>query len=114
MASLRSNLVFALVFVVAALLEVGGDAAMRQNVQGKGIAYLLFGFVLLSGYGFLVNHVPWDFSKLLGVYVAVFAWVGILWGYRFYGDAIPVSTWVGLGVITVGGLIIQFGISIGR
>ena len=64
---------------------------------------------MLAAYGLLVNTVKWDFSKMLGVYVAVFALVSILFGRFVFGEQVPVSTWLGLAVIIAGGLIIQFG-----
>ncbi len=57
----------------------------------------------------MVNMVRWDFSRMLGVYVAVFAVVSVLFGKYLFKEAIPASTWIGLAVIVVGGLIIQFG-----
>ncbi len=56
-----------------------------------------------------VNLVRWVFSRVMGVYVAVFAAVGVLCGRFVFKESIPVSTWLGLGVIVVGGSIIQFG-----
>jgi len=53
--------------------------------------------------------VKWDFSKLLGVYVAVFALVSVLAGRFVFKDIVPLSTWLGLAVIIAGGLVIQFG-----
>jgi small multidrug resistance family-3 protein len=63
---------------------------------------------MLSFYGIAVNMVRWDFSKLLGVYVAVFATLAVLYGRFIFKEHIPPSTWVGIGVIILGGLIIQF------
>jgi small multidrug resistance family-3 protein len=57
----------------------------------------------------MVNTVRWDFSKLLGVYVAVFAVVSVLCGLLAFKETVLISTWVGLGFIVVGGLVIQFG-----
>ena len=57
----------------------------------------------------MVNMVKWDFSKLLGVYVAVFALVSVLFGKFIFKETIPVSTWAGLGLILLGGWVIQFG-----
>ena len=51
----------------------------------------------------------WDFSKLLGVYVAVFAVVSVDAGRFLFGERVPITTWAGLGIIILGGLIIQFG-----
>jgi len=64
---------------------------------------------MLAGYGLLVNTVKWDFSKLLGVYVAVFALVSVLFGLFVFGESVPKSTWMGLLIIIIGGLVIQFG-----
>jgi len=98
-----------IVFALAALLEVGGDAAMRRGLRGGGWAFILAGFGVLGAYGLVVNTVKWDFSKLLGVYVAVFALVSVLFGQVVFRETIPPATWVGLGLIVVGGLVIQFG-----
>ena len=54
---------------------------------------------MLAGYGLVVNLVTWDFSRLLGVYVAVFALVSVLAGRFWFREAVPASTWVGLGLI---------------
>lgn len=98
-----------LIFVAAATLEVGGDAVVRKGLRGSGWAFIVGGCLMLAGYGLVVNLVKWDFSKLLGVYVAVFALVSILAGRFVFGETIPLSTWVGLGVIILGGLVIQYG-----
>ena len=93
----------------AALLEVGGDAVVRRGLRGGGVLLAAVGCLLLAGYGLLINTVPWDFSKLLGVYVAVFAVVSLLFGQFLFKDEVPVSSWIGLAFIVVGGLVIQFG-----
>jgi small multidrug resistance family-3 protein len=98
-----------LFFVAAAVLEVGGDAVIRKGLWGKSLTLVCGGAVMLAFYGISVNMVRWDFSKLLGVYVAIFALVAVLSGRFFFDENIPSSTWFGLGVIILGGLIIQFG-----
>ena len=98
-----------LVFVLAALLEVGGDALMRRGLRGGGLLFIFAGIAVLGSYGLVVNTVKWDFSKLLGVYVAIFALISVLCGRAIFKESIPVSTWIGLAVILLGGLIIQFG-----
>jgi hypothetical protein len=50
-----------LIFVLAALLEVGGDAAIRRGLRGSGWLFILAGFVVLGSYGLVVNTVRWDF-----------------------------------------------------
>ena len=98
-----------LVFIGAAILEVSGDAVVRKGLRGGGLLLIMAGFAMLGCYGVVVNMVKWDFSKLLGVYVAIFAIVSILFGRFVFKEIIPMATWAGLIVIICGGMIIQFG-----
>jgi len=98
-----------LAFITAALLEVAGDAVVRKGLRGHELAVVLLGCALLGCYGLVVNSVTWDFSKLLGVYIAFFALVSILCGRLVFRESVPASTWVGLALIMAGGLFIQFG-----
>ncbi len=98
-----------LIFVGSALLEVGGDAVVRRGLGRSSFFIILAGGIMLAAYGLLVNTVKWDFSKLLGVYVAVFALVSVMCGRFVFGESIPNSTWVGLAIIMAGGFVIQFG-----
>jgi small multidrug resistance family-3 protein len=97
------------IFIGAALLEVGGDAVIRKGLRGSSLIMIALGCVMLGCYGVVVNIVKWDFSRLLGVYVAVFALVSIVFGRFVLKESILSSTWVGLVVIICGGLMIQFG-----
>jgi len=96
-----------LVFVASAVLEVGGDAVIRKGLRGAGLAVILLGCAMLGAYGLVVNTVRWDFSKLLGVYVAVFALVSVLFGRIAFQENVPAVTWVGVAVIVLGAVIIQ-------
>jgi len=69
-----------LLLLAAGILEVGGDAAVRKGLRSSGISYIIAGCVTLGCYGLVVNLIRWDFGKLLGVYVAIFALVSVLWG----------------------------------
>lgn len=69
-----------LVFVVAALLEVAGDAVVRCGLRGRNAGWILLGGAMLAAYGLVVNSVKWDFSRLLGVYVGFFAALSVLLG----------------------------------
>jgi small multidrug resistance family-3 protein len=104
-----NQVVALIIFVAAAVLEVGGDAIIRKGLRGNALAPIAAGFVMLGCYGLVVNTVRWDFSRLLGVYVAVFATVSILWGLLVFKERVPASTWAGLALIVAGGLVIQFG-----
>ncbi len=105
----RYGIVIWLVFLCAALLEVGGDAVIRHGLRTRNPSPILFGLFVLGSYGLVVNTIRWDFSKLLGVYISFFALVSVLFGRVVFGEFIPSSTWLGLLLIVAGGLLIQFG-----
>jgi hypothetical protein len=96
-----------LIFIGAAILEVGGDAIIRKGLRGSSLITIAPGCS-----GVVVNMVKWDFPKMLGVYVALFALVSVLFGRFVFMEHIPNSTWLGLLVIFCGALIIQFGAKI--
>ena len=98
-----------LIFLGAAILEVGGDAVVRKGLRGSSLALILSGCAMLGCYGIVVNTVKWDFSRLLGVYVSVFALISLLFGCLVFKERVSPATWIGLATIIVGGLIIQFG-----
>jgi len=97
------------ILLIAAILESGGDTLIRQGLRGGSPLLMAAGAVVLICYGFFVNMVKWDLSKLLGVYVCFFAVISVLIGGFLLKETIPSSTWLGLGFIVAGGLIIQFG-----
>ena len=97
------------VMVVAAALEVLGDALIRKGLRGAGMGLVALGFIVLGSYGVVVNRLELDFSRLLGAYVGFFAIVSVLFGRLVFKEQIPTSTWLGLGVVLAGSLIIQIG-----
>ncbi len=99
----------ALILVAAAVLEVAGDAMIRSGLRGRSGWWVGAGGAVLAAYGVAVNLVPWDFSRLLGSYVAVFAIVAILVGRFWFGDSVSSTTWLGLALIVLGGAVIQLG-----
>ncbi len=103
-----------LIFIAAATLEVAGDAVIRKGLRGSIVWFIIAGFLMLGGYGMVVNTVKWDFSRLLGVYVAVFAVVSVLAGRFVFRETIPASTWLGLAIIALGGAVIQAGPTFGK
>lgn len=109
MNDLRLPVVAWLIFLAAALLEVGGDAVVRKGLRGGAWGFIVVGCLMLAGYGLVVNLVRWDFSKLLGVYVGVFALVSVLVGRFVFGEAVPGTTWAGVAFILLGGAVIQLG-----
>jgi hypothetical protein len=87
---------YSFIFIGAAVLEVAGDAVVRKGLRGGGVVTILCGCLMLGLYGLVVNLIQWDFAKLLGVYVSVFAVISFFFGWIIFKETIPVPTWVGL------------------
>ena len=104
-----STLAQLVILVFAAVFEVGGDALIRAGLRGKAVWLVVLGFSALGSYGLVLNQIPIDFSKLLGVYVGLFALVSVVFGKVLFQEAIPNSTWLGLVVVLAGSAIIQWG-----
>jgi len=94
--------------IVAALLEVGGDALVRWGLRGGHKIGLLLGAAVLFAYGLSVNLPKWDFGKLMGVYIAVFFVVSQGVAVVFFRERIHLPTLVGGGLIIAGGLVLMF------
>jgi small multidrug resistance family-3 protein len=82
---------------------------VRAGLRGRAWWAVVAGGLLLAAYGVVVNLVRWDFSRLLGVYVGVFALVSVLCGRFVLKESVAPATWAGLALILAGGLLIQFG-----
>jgi len=94
-----------ILLVLAALLEVGGDALIRAGLQRRGALLLLAGAVTLVVYGFMVNMTKLDFSRLMGLYIVIFFLVAQAVAVLIFREDIDLAVWVGGGCIVVGGII---------
>jgi drug/metabolite transporter superfamily protein YnfA len=103
------RIVDATVMLVAALLEVGGDAMIRAGLRGSAWLLVGLGAMVLGAYGIVVNLLPIDFSKVFAGYVAFFALVSVAFGRLVFHEAVPASTWAGVGLMLAGSAIIQLG-----
>ncbi|MBI4609765.1 MAG: hypothetical protein HY726_12235 [Candidatus Rokubacteria bacterium] len=92
--------------VVAALLEVGGDASMRLGLRGQAWGYAL-GSILLAAYGLLVNQPALHFGRLLGLYIVVFFLVSQALAWGIFGERPSWGLIAGGSLVVAGGLIIQ-------
>ena len=105
----QTNLLFLL---IAALLEAGGDAIVRLGLHASATITRMILFataaLVLFAYAYAVNAPPWDFGRLLGVYVVFFFVVaqGISWIVFHQGPSMTV--WIGGSFIVAGGIIISF------
>jgi small multidrug resistance family-3 protein len=100
------------ILLPAAGLEAGGDAIVRAGLHSQAFpvraAVFIAGGAVLLAYGVVVNAPPWDFGRLLGVYVTLFFLVAqginlVVFGVR---PGLPIL--VGGGMILAGGLVITF------
>ena len=103
---------FAMVILVAAaFLEAGGDALMRMGLRSpthsRAALFFIAGGLVLTFYGYAVNAQPWDFGRLLGVYVAFFFVVAQLinW-FAFHQEPTP-TILLGGTLIVIGGCVVS-------
>ena len=106
----QMNLTLLLLFV-AALLEAGGDALVRAGFQAStnGVRAGLFvtGGLALFSYAYVVNAQPWDFGRLLGVYVVFFFAVAQLLSWIIFHQRPSAALLIGGAFIVAGGIIIS-------
>ncbi len=108
-----SKSVILLVLILAALLEAGGDALVRLGLRSSGatpkLLFFLAGATVLFLYGFAVNSPPWDFGRLLGLYVVFFFLFAQLISWAVFHQRPSAAVLIGGGFIAIGGLIISLG-----
>jgi small multidrug resistance family-3 protein len=98
------------VLVLAAVLEIGGDAAIRQGLLRSAWPWLALGGATLVAYGLVVNlNQAVAFGRLMGLYIAVFFVVSQCLSFVFFAERPPVSLTLGGALIVAGGLVIHFG-----
>jgi small multidrug resistance family-3 protein len=99
-----------LLLLLAATLEAGGDALVRVGLHSPSFAaragLFAAGAIVLFAYGVTVNSPPWDFGKLLGVYVTLFFVVAQLINLVFFGVKPDLPIYAGGALILGGGLVI--------
>jgi drug/metabolite transporter superfamily protein YnfA len=106
------NGLWMLLLMVAATLESGGDALVRTGLHSSTLAtrlsYLVIGGGVLFVYGVVVNLPPWDFGRLLGVYVAMFFLVAQVINRVAFGVIPTPPIFIGGAFIIVGAMIVTF------
>jgi small multidrug resistance family-3 protein len=106
---LLGNLVSLAVLALAAILEAGGDALVRNGLHAPAlparIGFMALGAVVLFAYGVTVNLPSWDFGRLLGVYVALFFLVAQIINFFAFGVKPGLPIFLGGGLIICGGVV---------
>ena len=99
-----------LVLLIAALLEVGGDAIVRGALHrdspfARWTLFLIGGCVLFA-YGWLVNAPPWNFGELLGLYVVFFFVIAQAISWIAFGQMPTRAVMLGGLLVVSGGIVI--------
>lgn len=107
-----SNVLILCMLTLAAALESGGDALARTalHVHALPVKIGFFGAaaIVLFIYGVTVNLPPWDFGRLLGVYVTLFFVVAQLINLFVFGVRPDLPILTGGALIVAGGLLMTF------
>lgn len=103
--------VILLLLLVAALLEAAGDAFVRLGLRSSAttprVAFFLAGTAILFVYSWAVNSPPWDFGRLLGLYVVFFFLVAQAISWLVFHQKPSIAVLIGGAFIAVGGLVIS-------
>jgi small multidrug resistance family-3 protein len=99
------------VLLCAACLEAGGDplmrAGMRSPAGARAAVFFVLGGLVLTAYGYTVNAPPWDFGRLLGVYVAFFFVVAQMISWLAFGQKPAPMILMGGALIVAGGCVVS-------
>jgi drug/metabolite transporter superfamily protein YnfA len=99
--------------LLAAVLEAGGDALVRSGIHSPTLArralLFLVGGLVLTAYGYTVNAPPWDFGRLLGIYVVFFFVVAQLIAWLAFSQKPSSTVLLGGVLIVAGGLVVSLG-----
>jgi small multidrug resistance family-3 protein len=100
-----------LVLLAAAILEAGGDALVRSGLHAPAlptrVALMAAGGLVLFLYGYVVNTPPWDFGRLLGIYVVFFFVVAQLISWWGFGQPPSRAVLAGGAFVIAGGVIMS-------
>ncbi|MBS1025126.1 hypothetical protein [Gluconobacter cerinus] len=94
--------------LIAAFLEVGGDALVRTGLHAAGlgrVGFISAGALVLLIYGITVNLPDWDFGRLMGVYVALFFIAAQVVAYFAFGQTLTLPVCIGGLLIVSGGVL---------
>ena len=93
------------VLMVAAVLEIGGDALVRRGMESRAWIFAI-GAASLVAYGTVVNRGGLDFGRLMGAYISVFFVISQIVTIIVCRELPALQTIVGGTLIIAGGLTI--------
>lgn len=99
-----------LVFVLAAIAEIGGAYLVWQGLrEGRGAWYVVVGGLALAAYGAIATLQPSnEFGRVLAAYGGVFIAGSLLWAVAF--DGFRPDRWdlLGAGICMVGVTVLMY------
>ncbi len=99
-----------LALIVAAVLEISGDALIRAGLVDAKWHLVVGGGAVLVAYGLVVNvNRTIDFGRLMGVYIAVFFVVSQIVAFAAFGSRPSIRSVLAGALIVVGGVLFQLG-----
>lgn len=100
----------AILFVLAALAEIGGAWLIWQAVrEDKGWLFAAAGVLALGAYGFIAAFQPdADFGRVLAAYGGIFIAGSLAWGVLVDGFTPTVWDYTGSAIALVGAAVIIF------
>jgi drug/metabolite transporter superfamily protein YnfA len=108
-----SRIATVLILLTAAALEAGGDALVRAGLHTNAARprILMFGAaaIILFAYGWMVNAPPWEFGRLLGLYVVFFFVIAQLLSWLVFKQVPSTTILVGGTLIVAGGIVVSLG-----
>lgn len=94
--------------VLAAVLEIGGDAAIRRGLVDLAWSRVALGAAALVAYGVVVNaNRTLAFGRVMGLYIAVFFVVSQFLSFSVFAERPTPGLLIGGGLIVAGGIVIQ-------
>jgi len=107
-----NNFVTLAVLTLAATMEAGGDALARSGLHSHALlaraGFFTAAAATLFVYGITVNLPPWDFGRLLGIYVALFFLVAQIINFCAFGLRPSPPILAGGALILAGGMVMTF------
>lgn len=98
--------------LVATTMEASGDALVRmglgQATLGIRIALFAMGAILLFGYGLMLNLAPFEFGRVVGLYIATLFVVWQFINLIAFRSAPSLPVLLGGTLVVAGGLIVTF------
>jgi len=92
--------------LMTVILEVCGDASIRIGLRGGKPASFLMGALLVICYGITISLPKWNFSRTMGVYIAIFFIVSQIVAMVMLREHLRLPVIVGGLLIVSGGLVI--------